>query len=172
MTCRICYENEPIDKLVSVCGCRGTAEFVHVNCIVTWIRLSRRTSCEICHEPYNISYDFPGSGIWSILMGMVFAISHVFLLENHVNQFPKDFYSVIILATMVNSIQFVIWRFFKRKVLLQIVCAPLWFLSYFPLSLVLQYNTDGLSVVMFSWIPTTIFYMWLTFVSWSNTRQN
>jgi len=49
-TCRICYEPE---NLASVCRCDGTVGGVHLHCIQTWIRVSRRKACEICLQPFS-----------------------------------------------------------------------------------------------------------------------
>lgn len=49
-TCRICYEPE---NLVSICGCDGTAKFVHVACVQRWIDTSGRKICELCNQPFT-----------------------------------------------------------------------------------------------------------------------
>ena len=33
--CRICYESS--EKLISICGCTGTIQYVHEECILNWI---------------------------------------------------------------------------------------------------------------------------------------
>lgn len=52
--CRICYECEG-DNLLSPCGCKGTMEFAHKDCILEWIieRNGERV-CEICKQQYDI----------------------------------------------------------------------------------------------------------------------
>ena len=125
MTCRICYEDEPTDKLISVCACSGTLEFVHEECIIQWIRTSHRSTCEICHERYNISPIFYSiSGIVYTLFGIFVAISHAALLQNQVDQFPDDFYSVIILAAMANALQFSLWLLIKKEDILILSVCP------------------------------------------------
>jgi len=50
-TCRICLEG---GDLVSPCNCSGTSAFVHEECLVRWLRTSKRTNCEICLYEYEI----------------------------------------------------------------------------------------------------------------------
>lgn len=48
--CRICYE--PCDT-VALCKCTGTMKYVHDECLNTWIRISQRTTCELCNAPFD-----------------------------------------------------------------------------------------------------------------------
>ena len=48
--CRICYE--PCDA-TSHCKCTGTMQYVHRECLDTWIRVSRRANCELCNAPFD-----------------------------------------------------------------------------------------------------------------------
>lgn len=56
-TCRICLD--PGDDLLSVCGCCGTARWVHKDCIEKWVLIRQEHTCEICHG----DYDFTQMGI-------------------------------------------------------------------------------------------------------------
>ena len=81
-TCRICYESH---SLVNVCGCQGTAGFVHIECIEKWIEYSHRRTCEICHQPYEhpelVTYDvllnwrLRQASIIVFLMGIIHGIA-------------------------------------------------------------------------------------------------
>lgn len=51
MTCRICYETT--GELVSVCGCTGTQEHVHIECVQKWIDVSHKHTCELCQKPFS-----------------------------------------------------------------------------------------------------------------------
>ena len=59
--CRICLGDE--GKLLSVCKCKGTQEYVHLKCINRW-RFSfppshdRHIICNLCFAPYNIPEPF------------------------------------------------------------------------------------------------------------------
>lgn len=46
MTCRICLE-DCTEK--TTCACKA---YVHPECQATWMRISKRTDCEICREPF------------------------------------------------------------------------------------------------------------------------
>ena len=55
--CRICLENE--GELINICGCSGTAEFVHKECIENWVNRFPKDhpnhyKCQICNEKYNL----------------------------------------------------------------------------------------------------------------------
>lgn len=50
-TCRICLEG---GELIQPCSCKGTAANVHAKCLLRWLAVSGRTSCEICKHPYDI----------------------------------------------------------------------------------------------------------------------
>lgn len=56
--CRICFETSK--TLISVCGCTGSIQYVHEECILDWIATKLETSgkleiplCEICHEGFS-----------------------------------------------------------------------------------------------------------------------
>mmetsp|Transcript_23124 Transcript_23124/g.41269 ORF Transcript_23124/g.41269 Transcript_23124/m.41269 type:complete len:286 (+) Transcript_23124:43-900(+) len=54
--CRICYEGESLNKLISPCKCSGNHEFVHEECLKAWIvaRAEDVSSgyCELCKTEY------------------------------------------------------------------------------------------------------------------------
>tara|TARA_Y100001970_G_scaffold272323_1_gene368882 strand:- start:1026 stop:1457 length:432 start_codon:yes stop_codon:yes gene_type:complete len=55
--CRICLE--PSGNLIVVCECKGSCEYVHKECIETWINHFndndiRHNKCEICKSDYNL----------------------------------------------------------------------------------------------------------------------
>ncbi|OMJ68838.1 hypothetical protein SteCoe_33596 [Stentor coeruleus] len=56
--CRICFESEP-EKLISPCGCVGTAAYVHEPCLEMWILLKfpnpKAAFCEICKEKFAVN---------------------------------------------------------------------------------------------------------------------
>lgn len=74
--CRICLEEssnlEPSNFLIHPCGCKGTAEFVHSECLIKWIKKStwRKSKgkdenfilCEMCKTPI---YFHVGSQSWA-----------------------------------------------------------------------------------------------------------
>jgi len=50
--CRICLE--PGGEMLQPCDCSGSAANVHKDCLVKWLKISKRTSCEICLFEYLI----------------------------------------------------------------------------------------------------------------------
>eukprot|EP00057_Strongylocentrotus_purpuratus_P033952 XP_793406.1 PREDICTED: E3 ubiquitin-protein ligase MARCH11 [Strongylocentrotus purpuratus] len=57
--CRICHDTEDErgkTKLISPCGCSGSAEFTHKKCLQKWTRMNGATICEICKQGYKPKY--------------------------------------------------------------------------------------------------------------------
>lgn len=65
--CRICYKSAVAsDPLVSVCSCKGSIQFLHVNCLKSWVDANTKKvtahgttsihcksfACDICRSPY------------------------------------------------------------------------------------------------------------------------
>lgn len=53
MTCRICLESD--GTLISPCACKGTAGYIHEDCLLKWINESESYECEICKIEYSRS---------------------------------------------------------------------------------------------------------------------
>eukprot|EP00794_Sanderia_malayensis_P015223 gene15223-16797_t len=51
--CRICHTGGD-EQLVAPCKCRGSAQFVHATCLLTWFKKSVKNSCELCQEQVPI----------------------------------------------------------------------------------------------------------------------
>ncbi|XP_050022943.2 E3 ubiquitin-protein ligase MARCHF11-like [Dermacentor andersoni] len=58
--CRICYEGDQVDPLVSPCSCTGTMGFVHVSCLELWLNEQNLDICELCGEHFPMAAQ-PGS---------------------------------------------------------------------------------------------------------------
>lgn len=56
MSCKICLEDTGI--LLSPCKCKGSAAFVHAECLEEWLKISERTSCEICQHEYLLKESY------------------------------------------------------------------------------------------------------------------
>ena len=52
--CRICLEKGG----GHYCQCKGTCALVHAECLERWIKVSNRTSCEICEAEYKYRKTF------------------------------------------------------------------------------------------------------------------
>ena len=54
--CRVCHsENEVNRPLYHPCRCDGSIKFVHQDCLVEWVRVSRQSEpkCELCGEKFH-----------------------------------------------------------------------------------------------------------------------
>ena len=70
--CRICQESGDISDLRSPCRCRGSVQFVHQECLSTWIGpiLEQRRGppvCELCKSTITVSFRHPHEGVTSFL---------------------------------------------------------------------------------------------------------
>nr|XP_054752482.1 E3 ubiquitin-protein ligase MARCHF11-like [Lytechinus pictus] len=57
--CRICHDTEDErgkTKLISPCGCSGSAQFIHKKCLQKWTSMKGATTCEICNQRYKPKY--------------------------------------------------------------------------------------------------------------------
>ncbi|KAF5840224.1 hypothetical protein DUNSADRAFT_17441 [Dunaliella salina] len=50
--CRVCLQATGQD-LISSCGCSGTTELVHYECLTLWVKSKGSLICELCHQPYK-----------------------------------------------------------------------------------------------------------------------
>lgn len=56
MECRICLSEEAVHDLISPCNCRGSARYVHRQCLLTWRRSQHAAAaarCQICGSDYD-----------------------------------------------------------------------------------------------------------------------
>ncbi len=54
--CRVCHgESEPDNQLFYPCKCDGSIKYVHQDCLVQWLKVSRKKhpKCELCGEPFH-----------------------------------------------------------------------------------------------------------------------
>lgn len=157
MLCRICYEED--GELISVCQCSGSAGLVHSKCIEKWIIISGRKHCEICKEKYTIQIETPlqCSPACFIILGMILSVIYALFLKHHIETYPSDFWSVVTLSILVNTIYASLWillvlfEHIYRK-----LAVPLWFLVFFPLSLILQSNSNHIYLALVSYVITLL----------------
>ena len=70
--CRICFEeiknNSKISKnsnnsnnsnnlIISPCKCKGSIRWVHHNCLLKWIKISKKKYCQSCNYNYDIIFE-------------------------------------------------------------------------------------------------------------------
>jgi len=101
MACRICMESA---NLTSVCGCQGTMELVHEECIRKWHAVSGATTCELCKEPFRLDLrrtDMCAIALW-LGVGSSLAVMHAFMLWRQISMDPNDVYGTIVVSVVVN----------------------------------------------------------------------
>ena len=53
LICRICYNGNEEEPLLSPCSCSGSIKFVHQSCLLKWLK-ARKPNCELCNYNYVI----------------------------------------------------------------------------------------------------------------------
>ena len=138
MTCRICFEP---DDLISVCGCKGTLQYVHKECIERWKK--DRDECELCHEPYRDDTSFCPIVAWLVTAAMISAIQ-AFILWRETVYFPNNLIDMAIAMGVFNLAYCLMWICFlhygSRYCL---IALSLMVLTFFPMSFVMQVTGPG-----------------------------
>eukprot|EP01012_Entosiphon_sulcatum_P007949 TRINITY_DN1416_c0_g1_i1.p1 TRINITY_DN1416_c0_g1~~TRINITY_DN1416_c0_g1_i1.p1 ORF type:complete len:659 (+),score=39.86 TRINITY_DN1416_c0_g1_i1:38-2014(+) len=97
--CRICRDSSAPEDFVRPCKCKGGLSVVHAECLKRWLGVnpSGRVGCEICGEPYRVTYQkssnwlslahFGANQIFAFLPALVLApvygfVCRHFLLSN------------------------------------------------------------------------------------------
>ena len=52
--CRICFEKNNKDIMINPCKCKGSIKWVHHNCLLKWITISKKY-CQSCKYYYDIN---------------------------------------------------------------------------------------------------------------------
>ena len=142
MTCRICMEP---DNLVSICGCQGTMEFVHKECIRKWHEVSKATECELCRQPFRMTFrkkekdeDLCGIIVW-LCIGSVLALTHAFMLWRQLKHYSTDIHGTFLLSVIVTCgyvLIFALLKHFHQRFRLSAIV--LWPIIFFTTSIALQ----------------------------------
>ena len=53
MICKICYNGDEEEALLSPCNCSGSIKYVHQSCLLKWLK-ARKPICELCNREYVI----------------------------------------------------------------------------------------------------------------------
>lgn len=51
--CRICKDDEQ-NEMINPCNCRGSLEYIHYNCLKTWIETRGTVDCEVCRSGFKV----------------------------------------------------------------------------------------------------------------------
>lgn len=173
MTCRICMEP---DNLVSICGCQGTMEFVHKECIRKWHEVSNATKCELCRQPFRMTFrkkekdeDLCGITVW-LCIGSVLALTHAFMLWRQIKHYSTDIYGTFLLSVMATggyALIFALLKYYHR--LFRLSAIVMWVTFFFTTSIALQsaevgFNHEGLIIsyiLVVSVFIAGLFYIYL-----------
>ncbi|CAK9294952.1 unnamed protein product [Gordionus sp. m RMFG-2023] len=97
--CRVCRSEGSLDNpLFYPCVCHGTIKYVHQDCLVQWLKYSKKESCELCKHPFTFipiyATDMPKSIPLSVIIyGILNTIFKVFKNWFH--------YTLVIIAWLV-----------------------------------------------------------------------
>jgi len=100
--CRICHENT--GELMIPCRCKGTAQFVHRQCLDDWRRIKKKRyrskayNCEICLTPFRLHFVYPNflgyvRNHWTIFEKFMYSsslISFIFSVVVSFNAYKND----------------------------------------------------------------------------------
>ena len=138
MACRICYEP---NNLISVCGCSGTMEFVHQQCVDRWRAIKKSKHCELCKQPYRTPFTLSCAGVIYLSIGVLLTFVHAFITNYSTKNYPGDISNSLcgsFLMCWVYSTIFCILRFFEY--IYTKIAYIVWPLCFFSLSILLQYG--------------------------------
>ena len=65
--CRVCHEESaPDSTLYFPCKCSGTIKYVHQECLIEWLKISKNTNdrCEICGENFSFKNEASTLTTW------------------------------------------------------------------------------------------------------------
>lgn len=78
--CRVCHgESEPTRPLFYPCKCTGTIKFVHQDCLLEWIKVSKQVEpkCELCGERFSFQRVYASDApAYLSVSEFVFALVH------------------------------------------------------------------------------------------------
>jgi hypothetical protein len=114
--CRICYgENDTPEELlesgvlISPCDCRGTQEYVHLNCLNRWRQIGESMDtfwrCDLCKRAYDF-HDGPfvaffNSRASALLVIMLFYFLLAWLSEGHCRHPLESYIYICKISTLV-----------------------------------------------------------------------
>ncbi len=91
VTCRICLDDDKIEKMISPCLCRGTNKYVHIDCLNQWRCLSytedSATKCPTCKFDYVLEIKENNDNILNKKLSYVISNPYIFFLLNILSLF-------------------------------------------------------------------------------------
>ncbi|KAJ1284161.1 hypothetical protein BS78_03G183800 [Paspalum vaginatum] len=81
--CRICFDREPGDELISPCMCKGTQQFVHRSCLDHWRSVKEGTAfshCTTCKAQFHLRVQFLEGDLGRKMKFRLFVARDIFLV--------------------------------------------------------------------------------------------
>ena len=102
VVCRFCMEYDQVANMIIPCNCKGTAKYVHYDCLAIWMETKGTDICNICLSNYNrIKYkktvknilDFlVQTGAWTYVFCGIFSYSFmIYGIYNGIKELNRDF---------------------------------------------------------------------------------
>ncbi|CAK9186097.1 unnamed protein product [Ilex paraguariensis] len=91
MECRICQEEDFVNKMEAPCGCIGSLKLAHRECIQQWCNEKKNTTCEICNQPYQAGYTTPSPPPPPPPSDTIITIRQVNLFDHRNDRRPSTF---------------------------------------------------------------------------------
>ncbi|XP_043282761.1 E3 ubiquitin-protein ligase MARCHF2-like [Venturia canescens] len=70
ISCRICYDTNPLIPITFPCKCKGTMGAIHLACLERWLEESNRKSCELCGHEFEVERTPRHPALRSIIIWM------------------------------------------------------------------------------------------------------
>lgn len=87
--CRICYQQDTFEDLLSPCNCRGSIAYVHKTCLERSLSAKGKATCDLCFFKFDATY----KRRYSLLQSLWVWITH----PNTRAYFWLDFFSYLLL---------------------------------------------------------------------------
>jgi hypothetical protein len=101
--CRICFDTEDQENLVSPCLCRGSAEYIHKECLERYIQHYPDGICRVCLTPFEVAQKNQLSAYYTFCIAFVAFI--LFLMSPSVHLISK-----VLLFILMSCVLSVYWR--------------------------------------------------------------
>jgi hypothetical protein len=140
MACRICLEE---GNTKSLCGCRGTQGFAHVECVQRWVRESGRKECELCSQAWTKEIHIPifreKYAPFALVMGCILQLMFAYLLWFETCIWPNELsiYIIVCATVVVNGIVAYMWQCYFAPYRLRYTYLMAWCTVFFGVSALL-----------------------------------
>jgi len=122
--CRFCLQFSPIHTLITPCLCKGSAMYIHRNCLIKWIpyKKNRINQCNECHADYAQVYPdtyetsielFKKTNAYIAVPVVSVCAHHWSFVLIHLIFFPKyDFHTMYMYFQYIFQIAYMLYFFY------------------------------------------------------------